>query len=151
MIPDPKEAAMALRGLITSILIAVLWFFSGVGLTAQALTQIELTDLGYTQCPEEYAEGMVTPGSIQQANCYLITGKAINRSGKPVVNADIFGRIYDANDNPVMQNRTRLGSIPEVPPGESDFELRISVAANQPEPLKLEQFKSSGFTGRVRR
>ena len=47
MIPDPKEAAMALRGLITSILIAVIWFFSGVGLTAQALTQIELTDLGY--------------------------------------------------------------------------------------------------------
>jgi hypothetical protein len=126
---------MALRGIITSILIAVVWFCSGIGLTAQALTQIELTDLSYTRCPEAYAEGMVASGSIQQANCYLITGKAINRSGKPVVNADIFGRIYDANDNPVMQNRTRLGSIAEVPPGESDFELRISVAASQPEPL----------------
>ena len=142
---------MTSRRVMTGILIAVIWFLSGIGLSAQALTQIELTDLDYSKCPEELAEGMVTPGSIQQANCYLITGKAVNRSGKPVVNADIFGRIYDANDNPVMQNRTRLGSIPEVPPGESDFELRISVAANQPEPLKLEQFKSSGFTGRVRR
>jgi hypothetical protein len=142
---------MALRGIFAGILIALVWFLSSIGLTAQALTQIELTDLSYTKCPAEYAEGMVTPGSIQEANCYLIQGKAINRSGKPVVNADIFGRIYDANDNPVMQNRTRLGSIPEVPPGESDFELRISVAANQPEPLKLEQFKSSGFTGKVRR
>jgi hypothetical protein len=63
---------------------------------------------------------------------------------------DIFGRIFDANDNPVMQNRGRLGGIPEVLPGESDFEIRISVAANQPEPLKLKQFKASGFSAVVR-
>ncbi len=50
-----------------------------------------------------------------------------------------------------MQNRTRLGSIEEVPPGISDFELRISVSANQPTPLQLEQFKAAGFTGVVRR
>jgi hypothetical protein len=80
----------------------------------------------------------------------LITGKAINRSGKLVVDADIFGRIFDANDNPVMQNRGRLGGIAEVPPGESDFELRVSISANQPEPLKLKQFKASGFTSTVR-
>ncbi|MGF1570528.1 MAG: hypothetical protein ACFCVD_21040 [Nodosilinea sp.] len=142
---------MALRGLVTGILVTLLWFLSGVGLTAQALTPIELTDLSYSPCPAEYAEGMVTPGSIQAASCYLITGKAINRSGKPVVNADIFGRIYDADDNPVMQNRNRLGSIAEVPPGESTFELRVSVAASQPEPLKLKLFKASGFSGEVRR
>jgi hypothetical protein len=118
---------------------------------AHAMTQIELKDLSYSACPEEFAEGMVTAGSSQKATCYLIHGTAVNRSGKPVVNADIFGRVYDANNNPVMPNRARLGAIDEVPPGESPFELRISVAANQPEPLKLEQFKSSGFTGRVRR
>ena len=118
---------------------------------AHAMTPIELRDLSYTQCPEELAEGMVTPGSPQRANCFLVQGTAVNRSGKPVLNADIFGRIYDANENPVMQNRGRLGSIDEVPPGESPFELRISVAANQPEPLKLKQFKASGFAGRVRR
>lgn len=142
---------MVLRGLVTGILVAVLWLFSGLGLTAQALTPIELTDLSYSPCPADYAEGMVASGSLQAASCYLIVGKAINRSGKPVVNADIFGRIYDANDNPVMQNRNRLGSIPEVPPGESDFELRISVASSQPEPLQLKLFKASGFTGTVRR
>jgi hypothetical protein len=85
------------------------------------------------------------------ANCFIVTGKAENPSGKPIVNADIYGRIYDANDNPVLQNRTRLGSIDEVPPGTSDFELRISVPANQATPLKLKQFKASGFTGVVRR
>lgn len=118
---------------------------------AQAMTQIELKDLTYASCPEEMSEGIVAAGSLQKANCYLITGTAVNRSGKPVLNADIFGRIYDANNNPAMMNRTRLGAIDEVPPGESPFELRISVAANQPEPLKLEQFKAAGFTGRVRR
>ena len=50
-----------------------------------------------------------------------------------------------------MQNRTRMGAIDEVPPGVSDFELRITVSANQPTPLKLKQFKAAGFTGLVRR
>jgi hypothetical protein len=118
---------------------------------AWALTQIKLSDLSYHECPAEMAEGTVTSGSSMEAICYLITGKAENSTNKPVVNADIFGRIYDADDNPVMQNRTRLGSIEEVPPGVSDFQLRISVAANQPTPLKLKQFKASGFTGLVRR
>ena len=64
--------------------------------------------------------------------------------------ADVFGRIYDANGEPVLQNRTRVGSISEIPPGVSDFAIRISVAAEQPTPLKLEQFKASGFVGKVR-
>lgn len=118
---------------------------------AVALTQIKLFDLSYEECPSELSDGAVTSGGSTSANCFIVTGKAKNDSGKPVLNADIFGRIYDANNNPVMQNRTRLGSIEEVPPGVSDFQLRISVAANQPTPLKLEQFKAAGFTGKVRR
>ncbi|MEO1559538.1 MAG: hypothetical protein AAFS12_07835, partial [Cyanobacteria bacterium J06632_19] len=58
--------------------------------------------------------------------------------------------IYDANNNSVMQNRTRLGSISEVPPGKTNFEMRITVPANQPTPLQLKQFKASGFTSKVR-
>lgn len=125
------------------------WIYSPV---AQALTQIKLTDLSYHDCPAELAQGAITSGGTSMAaNCFIITGKAQNSSGKPVFNADIFGRIYDANGNSVMQNRTRLGAIDEVPPGSSDFELRISVPANQPTPLSLEQFKASGFAGVVRR
>jgi len=118
---------------------------------AWATTQIKLSDLSYHECPAEMAEGTVTSGSSMEANCFLITGKAENSSGKPVFDADIFGRIYDADENPVMQNRTRLGSIEEVPPGISDFQLRISVAANQRTPLQLKQFKATGFSGVVRR
>lgn len=141
---------MVLRSMVTGVLVAMLWLLSGWNLAAEALTPIDLSDVAYKPCPPEYADGIVAAGSIQEANCFLITGKAINRSSKPVLDVDIFGRIFDANDNPVMQNRGRLGGIPEVLPGESDFELRISVAANQPEPLKLKQFKASGFSAMVR-
>ncbi|WP_180966203.1 hypothetical protein [Fischerella thermalis] len=124
------------------------WVYSP---TAIALTQIRLFDITYKECPPEIAKGAVTSGTTMAANCFLVTGKAENPTYKTVYDADIFGRIYDANNDPVMQNRTRLGSIPEVPPGISDFELRISVAANQPTPLKLKQFKAAGFGAQVRK
>jgi len=145
---------MQIRGWLATVAVSCLfWVVSWVYTpTALALTQIQLSDISYHECPPEMAKGTVGPGgSSAAAHCFLVTGKAENKSGKLVVNADIFGRIYDANNNSVMQNRTRLGSIDEVPPGVSDFELRITVPANQPTPLQLKQFKASGFTGKVRR
>lgn len=144
---------MQFRGLLTSVAVSCLfWLVSWVYTpTALALTPITLSDISYHECPAEMAKGTVTAGSSQLAKCYLVTGKAENSTNKLVVNADIFGRIYDAKNEPIFQNRSRLGSIEEVPPGVSDFELRISVPANQPTPLQLKQFKAAGFTGKVRR
>jgi hypothetical protein len=118
---------------------------------AIALTQVKLFDLSAGECPPELAEGMVDSGSVSAANCFLITGKAENTSGKLVLNADIYGRIYDADNNIVLPNRNRLGAIEEVPPGISEFQFRISVPVNQRPPLQLEQFKAAGFVGKVRR
>lgn len=143
---------MQFRAFVISLLAGLLWVVSaGFTPPALALTQIRLFDISYDACPAEIAAGTVSSGTARAANCFLVVGKAENTTGKPVVNADIFGRIYDANGDSVMQNRTRLGAIAEVPPGISDFELRISVAANQPTPLSLKQFKAAGFTGLVRR
>lgn len=143
---------MRFRALAISLLATSIWLLSSwLATPAWALTQIRLFDISYHECPPDIGAGTVLSGSSVAANCFLVTGKAENTSGKPVTNADIFGRIYDANNDSVMQNRTRLGAIEEVPPGVSDFELRISVPANQPTPLKLEQFKAAGFTGKVRR
>lgn len=142
---------MQLRPFVAIATFGFFWLASWIiAPAALALVPIQLSDLSYQDCPPEMGTGFVTSGSSQAANCYLITGKAENKSSKTVYEANIYGRVYDANNNPVMQNRTRLGSIEEVPPGISDFELRISVAADQPTPLKLKQFKASGFTGRVR-
>ena len=144
---------MRVQALAVVILSSLVWVLTcWLSPPAVALTQIRLFDISYHDCPTDLAEGTVTSGgTTMAANCFIVTGKTENKSGKPVVNADIFGRIYDANNDSVMQNRTRLGSIEEVSPGISEFELRISVPANQPQPLKLEQFKAAGFTGKVRR
>jgi hypothetical protein len=139
------------RSLLT-ILSAALLFLSSFCLTptAEAVVPITISDVSYTNCSVEFAKGNVTSGgNTQEATCYMITGKAINKSGKTLYDADVFGRIYDANNEPVLQNRSRVGSLAEVPPGESEFQLRISVPSNQPTPLKLKQFKANGFSSHV--
>ncbi len=142
---------MKWRTIAIAAIAILLWLASwAIAPETQALTQVQLKNLAYRECPTELAAGMMTSGSSQKANCFLITGTALNSSGKYVVDADVFGRIYDAYGNTVMQNRSRVGTIPVIPPGESEFEIRISVAANQPTPLQLEKFKASGFSSRVR-
>ncbi|MGD1911207.1 MAG: hypothetical protein ACFB2X_10220 [Rivularia sp. (in: cyanobacteria)] len=143
---------MLLRSLAIVFVSCAIGIFSWIySPPALALTQIPLSNISYQECPPELAEGNVTSGGASRAaKCFIVTGKAKNMTSKTVYDADIFGRIYDANNNLVMQNRTRVGSIDEVPPGESDFEMRITVPANQPTPLKLKQFKASGFTSKVR-
>ena len=114
------------------------------------MTSIKLSNLSYERCSGNEEAGSVSSGNLGAANCYSIKGKAKNISGKTVVDADVFGRIYDANDNDTFENRGRIGTIEEVPPGVSDFEIRVNVPSNQPTPLKLKNFKASGFSERVR-
>ncbi len=134
--------------LVSCCLSLVVWLIPS---PAMALTQLRVFDLDYQSCPAELGEGSVSSYSSLKATCFLILGKVENTSGKSVIDADVFGRVYDANNNPVMQNRSRLGLIPEVPPGISDFQIRISVPENMPAPLSLEKFKASGFSAKVRR
>jgi hypothetical protein len=139
---------------ITAGLLSVLLWLLSLTWTpsAIALTQIKISDISYYECPPEVAEGAVTSGgSYMAANCFIVTGTADNPSGKTVYDADIYGRIYDANGDAILRNRTRVGSVESLPAGTSRFELRISVPANQPIPLRLEQFKAVGFSGKVRR
>jgi hypothetical protein len=124
------------------------WIFSP---SALAAVGVRLFDLSYKDCPPELAAGAVTSGGMTTAaQCILITGKAENKSGKTLLDADVFGRIYDANNNSIMENRTRLGSIDQVPPGISPFEMRMSISKELSIPLTLEQFKASGFSTKVR-
>lgn len=136
------------RVLILSVLICLItWAISP---PAWATTQIKLSDLTYEACPSGMGKNIVLGGGVMSANCFLVKGKTFNPSNKTVFDADIFGRVYDANGNDVLPERTRFGSIAEVPPGESTFEMMLSVPADMPPPLSLKQFKASGFTARVR-
>ncbi|ABC99750.1 hypothetical protein ACVW0Q_000716 [Thermostichus sp. MS-CIW-21] len=114
---------------------------------------LQLKDLHLTPCPDtpEYTNLVTSNGNPIPARCLFIEGTVVNRSRNTVLNADVFGRLYDANGNEVLPERTRLGAIEEVPPGESPFSIRISVPVTSPLPLTMEQFKASGFSGTVRR
>jgi len=137
---------------IAIFLVASLFWLSSWAIApdAVAMTSIKLSDLSYELCKGDDAAGRVSSGNLGGASCYSIKGKAKNISGKTVVDADVFGRIYDADDNDTFENRGRIGTIEEVPPGVSDFEIRVNVPSNQPTPLKLKYFKASGFSERVR-
>jgi len=142
---------MRLRFVAVLLISTILWFGSWfVTPAASAITSIKLSNLAYEPCAGDDAKGSVSSGDMRAAKCFTISGKAKNISGKTVVDADVFGRIYDANDNSTYENRGRIGTIEEVPPGTSDFSIRVSVPANQPTPLKLKNFKASGFAGKVR-
>jgi hypothetical protein len=142
---------MKLRFLSALLISISLWLGSGmITPPAAALTSINLSNLSYEPCAGDEAAGSVTSGDLRPVNCYTIKGKAKNISGKTLVDADVFGRIYDANDNSTFENRGRIGTIEKVPPGVSDFQIRVSVPANQPTPLKLKNFKASGFAEKVR-
>lgn len=134
--------------LMTGVIAIASWFWMP---PAWAMTQIKLSEMSYHECSAELSEGLVTSdGSGRPANCFIVTGKANNPSNKMVYDADVYGRIFDASDNNIMPNRTRIGKIDELPPGESDFELRISVPVNHPLPLNFKQFKATGFASSVR-
>ena len=143
----------SLRSRVFTLALTALFFFFSWVPAAEALTQITLKDLVAEECPADaaYAENLTTSGSSMAATCYLIKGTALNNSAKDIMDADIFGRIYDAEGNAVMKNRYRLGGIEYVPRGESPFSFRISVPSVQPAPLRLEKFKASGFASKVRR
>ncbi len=118
---------------------------------AFAITPITLSNLSYKDCPPEMAKGTVTSGGMtQDASCFLIMGKAENKSGKTVYDADVYGRIYDADNNNILPNRGRVGLIEQVPPGINDFEMRITAPSNLAAPLQLKKFKASGFTTKIR-
>jgi hypothetical protein len=147
--------SLKFRDLITAVIATVmaigLWTGGlAIAPVAWASTPIKLLDLGYIPCPPEMAQGTVTTRNSQPAKCFLVTATAQNDSGKSVFDADVFGRIYDANGDTVFENRGRLGTVREIPPGSSPIEVRITVDPSQPEPLTLKQFKATGFAGKIR-
>jgi hypothetical protein len=141
-----------MRALVAVLLAGMLWGMTTfVAPAALAQTGVKLSEVVYRDCPADVAAGTVNTNNSRSASCYLVSGKATNPTGKPVYDADVFGRVFDANGDPVFQNRGRLGTLDEVPPGTSDFEIRITVSSSQPTPLRLEKFKATGFGSRVRR
>jgi hypothetical protein len=85
------------------------------------------------------------------ASCWALRGSVHNPARMAVVDTDVFALILDASGEPVLPNRTRLGSIGDVPPGDSSFALRLAVPAGTPGPLVVRNARARGFSAPVRR
>jgi hypothetical protein len=122
-----------------------------VGLPAPALAaDLRVREVTLEPCP---ADDIATQPELRRpagARCYALRGTVINDGRKPVVDTDVFALIEDSSGEPVLQNRTRVGSIGDVPPGTSSFALRLSVPAGTPEPIRFRNVKARGFNAPVR-
>ena len=69
---------MRLRSLFVVIVICFVAITTWVSTPpALALTQIKLSNISYQECPPELAQGAVTSGATNAANCFIVTGKAV--------------------------------------------------------------------------
>ena len=111
---------------------------------------LQVSELSIEPCPAEDIGAQPELRRPAGASCYALRGSVVNPTRKPVVDTDVFALIVDSSGEPVLQNRTRVGSIGDVPPGTSAFALRLSVPAGTPGPLSFRNVKARGFSAPVR-
>ena len=99
-------------------------------------------------CPPEDVGAQ--PDRRAGASCWALRGEVRNNGARAVVDTDLFALILDASGEPVLPNRTRVGSIGDVPPGSTPFALRLAVPAGTPGPLQARNVRARGFSAPVR-
>jgi len=109
-----------------------------------------VSEVSLEPCPAEDVGSQPQLRRPSGASCYALRGVVTNPGKKPVVDTDVFAQILDASGEPVLQNRSRVGSIGDVPPGRSDFALRLAVPAGTPGPFTFSNVKARGFNAPVR-
>lgn len=112
--------------------------------------ELAVSEVSLEPCPPEDVAAQPELRRPSGASCYALRGVIENPGRRPVVDTDVFARILDASGEPVLQNRTRVGGIGDVPPGRSPFALRLSVPAGTPGPLRFTNVKARGFSAPVR-
>ena len=121
----------------------------GLALPCDA-AELQLSGVRLDPCGEQDPGNQPDLSRPVGASCYVLTGDVENSSRDSVVDTDVYARILDASGEPVLPNRTRVGSIGDVNPGQSKFALRISVPAGTPGPFEIKNARARGFKAPVR-
>ena len=121
----------------------------GLALPCDA-AELQLSGIRLDPCSEQDPGNQPDLNRPMGASCYVLKGEVENRGKNNVVDTDVYARILDASGEPVLQNRTRVGSIGDVTPGQSPFALRISVPAGTPGPFVVKNARARGFNAPVR-
>lgn len=137
--------------LLRTLMLAALLLFNPVGVAQPAwAAALQVREVSLEPCPAGDVGAQPALRSPTGASCYALRGQVFNPGKKPVVDTDVFALILDASGEPVLQNRTRVGSIGDVPPGDSSFALRLAVPMATPGPLSFRNVKARGFSAPVR-
>lgn len=136
----------ALRRLVLPLMLLVLLLAPTV---ASAL-DLTVSEVSLEPCPASDIGAQPQLRRPSGASCYALRGVVTNSGRKTVVDTDVFAQILDASGEPVLQNRSRVGSIGDVPPGRSAFALRLAVPAGTPGPFQFRLVKARGFSAPVR-
>lgn len=137
--------------LLRSLLLAALLLLAPLALPAPAwAADLQVREVSLEPCPSGDVGAQPELRTPTGASCYALRGVVSNPGRKPVVDTDVFALILDASGEPVLQNRTRVGSIGDVPPGDSNFALRLAVPMGTPGPLTFKNVKARGFSAPVR-
>ncbi len=146
--PNLLSRTWSLRLLLPSLVLFLgLWL--GAPARAQAL-EMQLSEVTVAPCPVEDVGSQPQLRRPSGAACYALRGQVSNNSSRTVRDTDVFALILDASGEPVLPNRTRLGSIGDIPPGQSPFALRLAVPAGTPGPFTVRSAKARGFNSPVR-
>jgi hypothetical protein len=144
------SAPLLLRSLGRMLAALLLPLLLLVPAPAWAAATLQVSEVTLEPCPGDDVAAQPELRRPSGASCYALRGTVANPGRKPVVDTDVFALILDASGEPVLQNRTRVGSIGDVPPGRSSFALRLAVPAGTPGPLQFRNVKARGFSAPVR-
>ena len=112
---------------------------------------LTVSDVELEPCPSTDVASQPSLRKVGGASCWALRGTVHNPGLRPVVDTDVFALILDASGEPVLPNRTRLGSIGDVAPGDSGFALRLAVPAGTSGPLMVRNARARGFSAPVRK
>tara|TARA_B100001063_G_scaffold93930_1_gene87478 strand:- start:3116 stop:3604 length:489 start_codon:yes stop_codon:yes gene_type:complete len=127
--------------------------FAALLLMAQPAWAADLRLTSVSLAPCDAADPGSQPSNItspEGASCYVLSGNVSNPGRNAIVDTDVFARILDRSGEPVLQNRTRVGSIGDVLPGDHPFALRLAVPAGTPGPFEVKNPRARGFSAPVR-
>ena len=135
-----------LRRLILAVLASVLLFIAAPVNAAE----LKLSGVVLEPCSVDDPGNQPDFKRPMGASCYVLSGSVDNPGSRAVVDTDVYARILDASGEPVLQNRTRVGSIGDIGPGLQSFALRLSVPAGTPGPFEVRNPRARGFNAPVR-
>ncbi len=136
--------------LLATFLAVVLAIGLLAGPTPALAAELEVSQVRLEPCPAADIGSQADRRDGGGASCWALRGQVRNGGRRPVVDTDLFALILDASGEPVLPNRTRVGSIGDVPPGETPFALRLAVPAGTPGPLQVRNARARGFSAPVR-